>query len=325
MLAELRAQLPELDPIGVAAGLHVFCWLPPGIPEAEVVELAAADGLIVFGRRRITSPAAAPTASSSATASSTTRGSETASGCCERRSRGPDCSDHDSARPPPPSRRTHPPGSRPRHLPLVARSERDHHHRAGRRHPDPDPHRRRHGAGRGRDRPVHRAAAVPARGASWAPPCSPASRWSGSCCATASSTRRRLGMWCSARRCWSPSRSSRPSPSSPTEPSCWPSSRWCPPRCCWCWRICRAYAPRTRAPRGSASSAPSPGSRCCSTRTPSAGRARIPGSGCRCSASRRRSRRSGRTTGSPGRRSRAARSCGSSTGRTCIRCWCSAS
>ncbi len=49
MLSELRAQLPDLDPIGVAAGLHVFCWLPPGIPEARVVELAAADGLIIFG------------------------------------------------------------------------------------------------------------------------------------------------------------------------------------------------------------------------------------------------------------------------------------
>ncbi len=49
LLSELREQLPELDPIGVAAGLHVFCWLPPGIRESEVVENAAADGLIVFG------------------------------------------------------------------------------------------------------------------------------------------------------------------------------------------------------------------------------------------------------------------------------------
>lgn len=49
MLAELRAQLPELDPIGIAAGLHVFCWLPSGIPEAQVVEQAAAAGLVVSG------------------------------------------------------------------------------------------------------------------------------------------------------------------------------------------------------------------------------------------------------------------------------------
>ena len=48
------------------------------------------------------------------------------------------------------------------------------------------------------------------------------------------------------------------------------SSLWCPPPRCWCWRTCRAFAPRTRDPRGSASSARSPGSRCCSTRTPSA-------------------------------------------------------
>jgi GntR family transcriptional regulator/MocR family aminotransferase len=49
MLDALHEQLPELDPIGVAAGLHVFCWLPPGIPEAEVVRHAAAAGLIVYG------------------------------------------------------------------------------------------------------------------------------------------------------------------------------------------------------------------------------------------------------------------------------------
>ena len=49
MLAELHAQLPQLDPIGVAAGLHVFCWLPPGIPEGQVVERAQAAGLIIAG------------------------------------------------------------------------------------------------------------------------------------------------------------------------------------------------------------------------------------------------------------------------------------
>lgn len=27
----------------------MFCWLPPGIRESQVVEQAAADGLILFG------------------------------------------------------------------------------------------------------------------------------------------------------------------------------------------------------------------------------------------------------------------------------------
>jgi len=49
MLNALHTQLPELDPIGISAGLHVFCWLPPGIPEADVVSQAASAGLIVYG------------------------------------------------------------------------------------------------------------------------------------------------------------------------------------------------------------------------------------------------------------------------------------
>jgi GntR family transcriptional regulator/MocR family aminotransferase len=49
MLRVLREQLPELDPIGIAAGLHVFCWLPAGIPEPRVIELAAAEGLVIYG------------------------------------------------------------------------------------------------------------------------------------------------------------------------------------------------------------------------------------------------------------------------------------
>ena len=49
MLDELHRQLPELDPIGIAAGLHVFCWLPPDIPEADVVRHAADAGLIIYG------------------------------------------------------------------------------------------------------------------------------------------------------------------------------------------------------------------------------------------------------------------------------------
>jgi GntR family transcriptional regulator/MocR family aminotransferase len=49
MLSELRENLPELDPIGIAAGLHVFCWLPPGIQEKKVSALAREEGLIVDG------------------------------------------------------------------------------------------------------------------------------------------------------------------------------------------------------------------------------------------------------------------------------------
>ncbi len=274
MLSELREHLPELDPIGVAAGLHVFCWLPPGIPEARVVELAAADGLIVFGAqayhvagsgpgrphhrlrqaRRGRDPRRRPDTALRDPEGHTV-GMSTTSG-----SRGADDPDEAPDRNP------------------LARIRR----RLGRIRPDlvsgsyrtwiavagiitvglaaviliptltdavaaegegaiaqfiaPSRfrlavHRRRRGAGRhlgGLDpaaRP-HPASAADsgcraARGAAGRDRAVPGIR-----------PRRRRG------------------------PRCWPSSPCCPPSSCSCWRICRRFAPRTRAPRGSASSAP---------------------------------------------------------------------
>ncbi|MEV0156281.1 PLP-dependent aminotransferase family protein [Micromonospora sp. NPDC050686] len=49
LLAALRTQLPELKPVGVAAGQHVVTWLPHDLDEATVVAAAARHGLVVHG------------------------------------------------------------------------------------------------------------------------------------------------------------------------------------------------------------------------------------------------------------------------------------
>lgn len=49
LLAALAARLPELEPAGVAAGLHLVTWLPAGLDETAVVEAAARRGLGVYG------------------------------------------------------------------------------------------------------------------------------------------------------------------------------------------------------------------------------------------------------------------------------------
>ena len=49
LLAALRTHLPDLRPVGVAAGQHVVAWLPPHLDEAEVVAAAAASGIRLHG------------------------------------------------------------------------------------------------------------------------------------------------------------------------------------------------------------------------------------------------------------------------------------
>lgn len=49
LLAALRTRLPDLEPVGVAAGQHVVAWLPPDLDEATVVAAAARRGLAVKG------------------------------------------------------------------------------------------------------------------------------------------------------------------------------------------------------------------------------------------------------------------------------------
>ncbi|MBM0274966.1 MocR-like pyridoxine biosynthesis transcription factor PdxR [Micromonospora tarensis] len=52
LLAALRTRLPDLEPVGVAAGQHVVTWLPHDLDEAPVVAAAARRGLSVQGVSR---------------------------------------------------------------------------------------------------------------------------------------------------------------------------------------------------------------------------------------------------------------------------------
>jgi GntR family transcriptional regulator/MocR family aminotransferase len=49
LLADLRAHLPDLEPAGIAAGLHLVAYLPEDVDEAGVVDAAAARGVAVEG------------------------------------------------------------------------------------------------------------------------------------------------------------------------------------------------------------------------------------------------------------------------------------
>jgi GntR family transcriptional regulator / MocR family aminotransferase len=58
LLKALRERIPDLEPAGIAAGLHVVVWLPSDLDEAGVVSSAAERGLNVYGVApyRISSP-----------------------------------------------------------------------------------------------------------------------------------------------------------------------------------------------------------------------------------------------------------------------------
>jgi GntR family transcriptional regulator / MocR family aminotransferase len=49
LLTALARHLPELEPTGIAAGLHLVAWLPPDLEEAEVIAAAAREGVAVAG------------------------------------------------------------------------------------------------------------------------------------------------------------------------------------------------------------------------------------------------------------------------------------
>jgi GntR family transcriptional regulator/MocR family aminotransferase len=49
LLAALTEALPELQPAGIAAGLHLVAWLPEGLDEDEVIEAAAGEGVAIAG------------------------------------------------------------------------------------------------------------------------------------------------------------------------------------------------------------------------------------------------------------------------------------
>jgi len=49
LLAALAERLPELEPAGIAAGLHLVAWLPQDLDEATVIAAAAREGVAVAG------------------------------------------------------------------------------------------------------------------------------------------------------------------------------------------------------------------------------------------------------------------------------------
>jgi GntR family transcriptional regulator/MocR family aminotransferase len=49
LLAALAEHLPELEPAGIAAGLHLVAWLPDDLDEAEVIAAASREGVAVAG------------------------------------------------------------------------------------------------------------------------------------------------------------------------------------------------------------------------------------------------------------------------------------
>jgi GntR family transcriptional regulator/MocR family aminotransferase len=49
LLAALTERLPELEPAGIAAGLHLVAWLPRDLDEAAVISAAAREGVAIAG------------------------------------------------------------------------------------------------------------------------------------------------------------------------------------------------------------------------------------------------------------------------------------
>ena len=49
LLAALRAELPDFEPAGIAAGLHLVAYLPGDLDEAPLIEAAARRGVAAYG------------------------------------------------------------------------------------------------------------------------------------------------------------------------------------------------------------------------------------------------------------------------------------
>jgi GntR family transcriptional regulator/MocR family aminotransferase len=49
LLASLARHLPDLEPAGIAAGLHLVAWLPADLDEPALIEAAANEGVAVAG------------------------------------------------------------------------------------------------------------------------------------------------------------------------------------------------------------------------------------------------------------------------------------
>ncbi|UVS79069.1 PLP-dependent aminotransferase family protein [Actinokineospora sp. UTMC 2448] len=49
LLSALRERLPDFDPVGISAGLHLVAWLPPGLGEQDTIAAARTAGVGVGG------------------------------------------------------------------------------------------------------------------------------------------------------------------------------------------------------------------------------------------------------------------------------------
>jgi GntR family transcriptional regulator/MocR family aminotransferase len=49
LLAALADRLPDLEPAGIAAGLHLVAWLPDDLDETAVIDAAADAGVRLAG------------------------------------------------------------------------------------------------------------------------------------------------------------------------------------------------------------------------------------------------------------------------------------
>jgi GntR family transcriptional regulator/MocR family aminotransferase len=49
LLAALAEQIPDAEPVGIAAGMHLVAWLPDDLREDEVIAAAAGEGVAVAG------------------------------------------------------------------------------------------------------------------------------------------------------------------------------------------------------------------------------------------------------------------------------------
>jgi len=49
LLTALTRHLPELEPAGIAAGLHLVAWLPQDLEEPTVIAAAARQGVAIAG------------------------------------------------------------------------------------------------------------------------------------------------------------------------------------------------------------------------------------------------------------------------------------
>jgi len=48
-VAALHSELPDFEPAGIAAGLHLVAYMPPDLDEPMLIERAARRGVAIYG------------------------------------------------------------------------------------------------------------------------------------------------------------------------------------------------------------------------------------------------------------------------------------